>query len=40
MIFPTIVEERNPAIHRLPNEAHRGALVGCIAEMMSTEPYR
>jgi hypothetical protein len=39
VIFPGIVEERNTAIHGLPDEAYRGGLVRCIAEMMSAEPY-
>src|SRR5580658_2024407 len=40
MIFPTIVEECNPAIHGLPDEAHRSALVRSIAHMMPAEPQR
>jgi hypothetical protein len=40
MIFPTVVEECNPAIHRLPNEPYRGATVRRISKMMPAESYR
>jgi hypothetical protein len=40
VIFPTVVEEGNAAIHGLPDEAYRGAFVRCIAEMMPAKAYR
>jgi hypothetical protein len=39
MIFPTIVEEGNTAVDRLPDQAHRRSLVGRVSYMMSAKPY-
>src|SRR5258705_13439381 len=40
MIFPTIVEERDAAIHGPPHEAYRRALVRYISQMMPTKAQR
>ena len=37
VIFPTIVKERNAAIHGLPHKPYRRGLIRCISQMMSAK---
>jgi hypothetical protein len=38
MVFPAVVEERDPAIHGFLDNSNCGRKIGRIAEMMATEP--